>query len=150
MAALYSRRNVLGSCVLLSVGTAGCTSRSRTDDAGTGTGGTDTVATRVTVDDDRGFEPDTIEIEVGDTVEWENTAPRTQTVTAYDAGVPDRSEYFASGGSGREVTARIVYPFGGGLEKNETYRNTFEVAGTYEYFSIPTEGDGTVGTVRVE
>jgi len=150
MTTLYSRRKLLGSCVLVSVGTAGCTSRRRTNDAGADTGGSDTAATRVTIDDDRGFEPDTIEIAVGDTVEWENTAPRTQTVTAYDAAVPERMEYFASGGSGREVTARVVYPFVGGLDKNETYRNTFEETGTYEYFSIPTEGAGTTGTVSVE
>ncbi len=147
MAALYSRRKLLSSCVLLSVVTAGCTSRRATDD--TGTAGTEMAATRVTIDDDRGFEPDTIEIELGDTVEWENTAPRMQTVTAYDEEVPQRSEYFSSGGSGREVTARVVYPFAGDLSKGDTYRNTFEETGTYEYFSIPTEGEGTTGTVIV-
>ncbi|SNR66448.1 cupredoxin domain-containing protein [Halorubrum vacuolatum] len=148
MVARYSRRRVLGGC--LGVGTAGCTSRRDGGDVEADTEGTDTVASRVTVDEDHGFVPGTIEIAVGDTVEWKNTGSRTQTVTAYDSGVPEPSAYFASGGSGRELTARVTYPFVGGLATNETYANTFERRGSYEYFSIPTEDDGTTGTVRVE
>ena len=39
---------------------------------------------------------------------------------------------------------------GGLIGEGESYRHAFEVAGTYEYFCIPHEGSGMVGTVRVE
>lgn len=127
-------------------GLAGCTAD------GDGRGGrderTDGDAT-VYMTAEYAFEPERVEIDVGETVVWENGAPPRQSVTAYEDEIPALSEYFASGGSGREVVARILYPFVGGLNQGDRYRNTFEVAGTYRYFSIPSEERGMKGTVVV-
>lgn len=103
----------------------------------------------VRITDEYTFDPDVVEVDVGETVTWRNTWSRIQTVTAYEDEIPTQTEYFASGGSGREVTARILYPLVGGLSQGEKYSNTFEVPGTYRYFSIPSEGRGMSGTVIV-
>lgn len=103
----------------------------------------------VRMTEDLRFDPETVEITVGDTVEWENTAPPRQSVTAYEERIPAHTEYFASADVGREIVARVIYPFAGGLNQGERYRNTFEMAGRYDYFSIPSEGDGMTGTVVV-
>ncbi|WP_241997224.1 plastocyanin/azurin family copper-binding protein [Halorubrum sp. SD626R] len=36
------------------------------------------------------------------------------------------------------------------MAPSENYEHTFEEPGTYEYFCIPHEGSGMVGTVRVK
>lgn len=146
MTPVSSRRRVLGTVgAAVTVGLAGCTG-----------GGTDDddpdrpdPAVTVRMTEEFKFDPETVEIEVGDTVEWKNDAAPRQSVTAYEDEIPAQTEYFASSGSGREIVARVLYPFVGGLNQNDRYYNTFEMAGTYRYFSIPSEGDSMTGTVVV-
>jgi plastocyanin len=100
-----------------------------------------------------GADTPTFEATVGDTVVWANTGSRNHTVTAYDGGVPDGADYFASGGFEEEATAREAWENnldGGGIvEPGATYEHTFEVAGDYYYFCIPHESAGMRGKVVV-
>lgn len=94
------------------------------------------------------FDPDSISIEPGDTVVWENVGSVGHSVTAYEDGIPDEAEFFASGGFDGEQAARNAYPegeVGGG----GSFEQTFEVQGTYDYFCIPHEGAGMLGTIEV-
>ena len=97
------------------------------------------------------FEPTRIEVSVDETVVWMNTNSRAHTVTAYEAGIPEGAEYFASGGYGSEDEARDAFleSFGGALATRDTYEHTFAVPGQYDYFCIPHERAGMVGTVVV-
>jgi len=65
-----------------------------------------------------GYRPAELTVAVGDTVVWENTSARTHTVTAYEGGIPEAADYFASGGFDDEKTARTAWhnDFGGALE----------------------------------
>ena len=145
MTPVSSRRRFLGAIGAVgATGLAGC-SGGRNDAKPEGP----PPDTRVRMTGGFTFDPEVVEIEVGDTVEWKNTAPPRQSVTAYEDQIPAHTEYFASGGSGREIVARILYPFRGGLNRGDRYRNTFERAGTYDYFSIPSESEGMTGTVIV-
>lgn len=140
-----SRRRFLGAVGTIgATGLAGC---SADQEEGGPDGPSPVVTVRMT--DRLRFDPETVEVTVGDTVEWENTAGPRQSVTAYEERIPAHTEYFASANVGREVVARIIYPFSGGLNQGDRYRNTFEMAGRYDYFSIPSEGDGMTGTVVV-
>ncbi|MFD1512245.1 cupredoxin domain-containing protein [Halomarina rubra] len=97
------------------------------------------------------YEPDAIEVQVGETVLWGNSGSRGHTVTAYDDAIPDGATYFASGGFEDEQAARdaFVDRGAGNVAPGETYEHTFEVAGTYGYVCLPHEGRGMVGTVTV-
>ena len=148
MRPVSSRRRFLGAIGAVGVAwLAGCTSEENNG------GGSEPERpppdAKVRITGGVAFEPDVVEIEVGDTVEWENTASPRQSVTAYEDRIPAHTEYFASGGAGREIVARVLYPFSGGLNHGDRYRNAFTMAGTYEYFSIPSENDGMTGTVIV-
>lgn len=96
------------------------------------------------------FEPVRVMITTGETVVWTNDGSRPQSVTAYEDEVPSLRAYFASGGFGREVIARALYPLKGAIYAGEYYAHTFETPGTYGYFSIPAESEGMTGTVVVE
>lgn len=100
-----------------------------------------------------GADTPAFEASVGDTVVWANTGSRNHTVTAYDDGLPDGAEYFASGGFADEATARDAWKnnFDGGgiVEPGATYEHTFEVAGDYYYFCIPHESADMRGKVVV-
>lgn len=95
------------------------------------------------------FDPKSVTIKVGDTVVWRNESRQIQSITAYEDRIPDDAEYFSSSGSGREVLATVVYPFGGSIEPDGEYGHKFETPGRYEYYSIPTEHLGMVGEVVV-
>jgi len=97
------------------------------------------------------FEPNRIEVSVGETVVWRNTNSRAHTVTAYEAGIPDGADYFASGGYESEQAARDAFygSFGGALDTRGEYEHTFEVPGQYDYFCVPHESGGMVGSVIV-
>lgn len=99
-----------------------------------------------------GYRPAELTVSVGDTVVWENTSSRTHTVTAYEGGIPDGADYFASGGYGDEATAREEWAsdFGGALETGDRFSHTFEVAGRYDYVCIPHETGGMYATVFAE
>lgn len=97
------------------------------------------------------FRPEEFEISAGETVVWANTGNRRHTVTAYDDGIPDEAEFFASGGYENEDAARQAWMdgFGGSIESGQTYEHTFEIPGTYTYLCIPHEPSGMVGRIVV-
>ena len=100
---------------------------------------------------DSAYEPAEVTVAVGDTVVWKNTSGRAHTVTAYDSGVPEGAEYFASGGFEDEGAARDAWKRGaGGIVSGETYEHTFETPGEYAYVCIPHERQAMTGTVVVE
>lgn len=81
------------------------------------------------------FEPETVTVDPGDTVEWRwdsdnhNLAPRT---------IPEDADW-----SGTDDDERTVY------DRGHTYRHTFDVAGTYEYACEPHRSVGMTGSVAV-
>ena len=96
------------------------------------------------------FEPATITVDVGDEVVWYNNSARAHSITAYEAGIPDDADYFATGGYETEEAAREAWDgMNGALTNGQRYSHTFEVPGTYDYFCVPHEGSGMVGTVVV-
>jgi plastocyanin len=98
------------------------------------------------------FRPTTLEVEVGTTVTWLNTSKQGHSVTAYESGLPEGAEFFASGGYESEQAARDAWgnSTGGTLFEGQEYEHTFEVPGEYPYFCIPHERGGMVGSVVVE
>src|SRR6056297_2860846 len=97
------------------------------------------------------FLTDVYEISVGDTVVWKNTSEADHTITAYDNGIPDEADFFATGGFEDQESARNAWQGqrGGRLGTRETFEHTFEVPGTYEYFCIPHERAEMNGKVVV-
>ena len=102
----------------------------------------------VEMTDSLNFEPETLTVRVGDTVDWVTTGAVAHSVTAYEADLPEGATYFASGEFDSESSARQSYPEGS-VGRDETYSHTFETAGEFPYFCIPHES-GMVGTVVVE
>ena len=97
------------------------------------------------------FEPATITVSVGEEVVWANTSARAHSVTAYEAAIPEESEFFATGGYESEMEAREAWANGkGAIKTGQDYTHTFEVPGEYRYFCIPHEEAGMIGTVVVE
>lgn len=158
MTSTYDRRTLLKTIGTtgIAVAVAGC--------SGNGGNGEDTTTTTTTEDDGDGdfvetdtvdmtdeltFDPKQIEVSVGTTVTWQTVGSIGHTVTAYEDEIPADAEYFASGGFTSEEAARDGYPEEGNVPEGATYEHTFETAGTYEYFCIPHEMSGMIGTVRV-
>ena len=94
---------------------------------------------------DMGFEsydPASVTIRAGETVEWRNTSLITHTVTddpgrakaPGDAGLPAGAQSFNSGD----------------IPAGQTYLRRFDVAGTYHYFCTHHESDGMTGTIVVK
>ena len=128
------------------------TSTGTTTATGTATGGGGGGGETHTVDmtDQLVFDPEDITIAPGDTVVWENVGSVGHSVTAYEEQIPDGATYFASGGFDSEQAARDGYPAEGNIPGGEAYEHTFQTTGTYEYFCIPHETVGMVGTVTVQ
>jgi plastocyanin len=87
------------------------------------------------------FNPATVNIRAGQTVEWRNTSIIGHTVTdnppaaanAADSALPPGAIPFSSG----DIPAGKIFAY------------KFTVPGTYRYFCTHHEGDGMVGTVVV-
>lgn len=127
---------------------AGCSGGGGSEPTETsGDGGDGSVTVDMT--DELVFDPAEIEVPAGTTVVWENVGSVGHSVTAYEDGIPDGAAYFASGGFDSEQAARDAYPQEGDIPGGESYEHTFETAGTYEYFCIPHESAGMIGTVTV-
>ena len=94
------------------------------------------------------FDPKEITIDAGDSVTWVNDSSESHTVTAFDDGLPEGAEYFASGDFGVEEEARDNVS-DGLMQPDDTFEVTFDEPGTYRYFCIPHEGHGMTGTVVV-
>jgi plastocyanin len=122
----------------------------------TGGAGCTAVGTLGGVDGDVGmtavaFEPSSITIAAGEEVVWYNNSARAHSITAYDDGIPEKAEFFATGGYDSETAAREAWDgMSGSITTGEKFRHTFEVPGTYSYFCIPHERAGMVGQVVVE
>lgn len=132
------RRDVLTATVGGVLGLAGCVSSGGSADYDIGMSAS-------------AFRPATYDVEVGTVVRWRNTNSRAHTVTAYEAGIPDAAPYFATGGYDSESAARTAYTekLGGSLYSDEVFEYRFEHPGEYEYFCIPHELGGMVGTISV-
>lgn len=158
-----SRRQFIRATAVTTAGIAlaGCSS---SDDSSTdassdgGGGGSDadggggaTQTSTVDMTEELSFDPETIEVSAGTQVTWENVGTIGHTVTAYEDEIPDDAAYFASGDFDSEQAAKDGYGDGqgGNVPEGETYSHTFETTGTYEYYCIPHEMNGMVGTVEV-
>lgn len=96
----------------------------------------------VTMTDQVEFEPSTVTIKPGQTVEWTNPSRLVHTVTADPEKVADR-EHVQLPGEAETFDSGVIRP-------GETYRQTFTVPGTYRYFCIPHEAAGMVAEIVVE
>ena len=94
------------------------------------------------------FTPAELRVSVGTTVTFVNDSAEAHTVTAYDDGIPEGADYFASGGFESEDEARDDLA-GALVGQDATYAVTFGATGTYEFFCIPHEGRGMRGTIVV-
>ncbi len=94
------------------------------------------------------FDPDSVTVAPGTTVVWQNVGSIGHSVTAYEDEIPGEAAYFASGGFDNEQAARDAYPEGD-IGGGESFEHTFDVEGTYEYFCIPHESAGMVGSIEV-
>ena len=125
----------------LTAGIAGCTAAGTVGGAADGDVGMTATA----------FEPSTITVAPGEDVVWYNNSARAHSITAYDEGIPADANYFATGGYESTAAAREAWDgMNGAITSGETYSHTFEVPGRYNYFCIPHERAGMVGTVVVE
>ena len=139
---ILSRRRVLAALgATAAVGVAGCAGGGASAE-----GDYDVGMTAVA------FDPREVTVAVGDTVVWANTSSRGHTVTAYDSGVPDDAEFFASGGYDSTQAARDAFgsELGGLIESGDSWSHTFETPGEHEYLCIPHEASGMVGSVVVK
>ena len=118
------------------------------DSGGSGSGEWTETST-VEMTDELTFEPKQIQVSVGTEVTWENVGAIGHTVTAYEDEIPDDAAYFASGGFDSQEAAADGYPEEGNITEGGSYEHTFETTGTYEYYCIPHEMNGMVGTVKV-
>jgi plastocyanin len=88
------------------------------------------------------FQPETVHIRAGQTVEWRNTSIVTHSVSddsrvaskPQDASIPAAATPFSSGD----------------IPAGEVFAASFPVPGTYKYFCTHHEGEGMLGTVVVE
>jgi plastocyanin len=97
------------------------------------------------------FEPTELTVTVGDTVAFEHAAGEAHNVVAYEDGIPEGAAYWASGGFESQEAAETGWDEGkGAVQSGQSYVRTFETAGTHEYFCVPHEAAGMVGTVVVE
>ncbi len=88
------------------------------------------------------FSPDTVKINVGETVLWKNTSLLMHTVTA-DSALAGKKESVAY--------PKDAEPFNSGnLDPEQTFKHTFTVPGTYKYFCIPHEAANMTGYVIVK
>ena len=88
------------------------------------------------------FQPETVHIRAGQSVEWRNTSVITHSVTddGLLASKPQDAAYPAG-----------AIPFSSGdIHAGDVFSATFPVPGTYKYFCTHHEGDGMLGTVVVE
>ncbi|KAA9397138.1 copper-binding protein [Haloarcula sp. CBA1130] len=165
------RTFVRGLGVAAGVALAGCSSGGGSDSSGdaesdSGGGGSDggdtessdggsgsewTETSTVEMTDELAYEPKKIQVEAGTTVTFENVGSIGHTVTAYEDKIPDGADYFASGGFDSQQAAKDGYSNGqeGNVPKGESYEVTLETTGTYEYYCIPHEMNGMVGTIKV-
>ncbi|EMA39342.1 halocyanin hcpC [Halococcus morrhuae DSM 1307] len=89
------------------------------------------------------FEPETVEISVGDTVAWEFESAGHNV-----SGVPEDNEEVSIPDGAEPFSSYDGDPYAV-VEEGKTYEHTFETAGEYTYVCIPHVSSGMVGTVTV-
>ena len=121
------------------------------DDGSESAGGEWTKTDTVDMNDELAYAPKQVQVEAGTTVTFENVGSIGHTVTAYEDEIPDGATYFASGEFESEQAAKDGYSSGqeGNVPAGESWEHTFETTGTYEYYCIPHEMNGMVGSVKV-
>jgi plastocyanin len=95
----------------------------------------------VSMNDQNRFDPASITITKGSTVEWKNTSTTQHTITCdpskaaapADSALPTGAEAFDSGP----------------LDPGKSFTHVFTVAGDYAYFCAPHEALGMVGKIKV-
>ena len=97
------------------------------------------------------FEPKELTISQGDTVAWNHAAGEAHNVVAYEDEIPEDATYWASGGFESQDAAVEGWDNGqGAVQSGQSYVHTFETTGEHNYFCVPHEAAGMVGTVIVE
>lgn len=97
------------------------------------------------------FEPKELIISQGDTVAWNHAAGEAHNVVAYEDEIPEDATYWASGGFESQDAAVEGWDNGqGAVQSGQSYVHTFETTGEHNYFCVPHEAAGMVGTVIVE
>lgn len=88
------------------------------------------------------FNPQTVTISAGNTVEWRNTSGMPHTATGDPGKAADPANV---------VLPEGAEPFDSGmLSQGESYSHTFEVPGRYQYVCLPHEAAGMIGEIIVE
>lgn len=95
------------------------------------------------------FAPDRIDADAGQTIVFANTSDEAHTVTAIGGDLPAGADYFASGGSADEESARDSLA-AGLIGAGEEFEVTLTEPGSYSYFCIPHEASGMKGTIVVQ
>lgn len=100
------------------------------------------VAAIVEMSDALAFQPQSVTVRVGDTVEWRTVGRHAHTVTT-DARRTDQP--------GLVEIPPGAEPFDSGpISTRDVFRYTFSVPGRYVYVCNPHEGEGMIGEVIVE
>ena len=87
------------------------------------------------------FNPETVTIPAGGTVQWRNTSPITHTVTSDATLARDPANVALPAGA---------QPFhSGDVDAGQVWSHTFTVPGTHRYVCLPHERQGMIGTVIV-
>lgn len=140
--ALTRRALLLGTAgAALAVGSGGASAQATTD--------REPTTYTVEMTDQLVFDPEEVTVAPGDTVVWVNVGAVGHSVTAYEDRIPEDAAYFDSADAGSEAAARRAYPQQGDIAEGESYSHTFDAEGTYDYFCIPHETVGMLGSVRV-
>jgi len=105
---------------------------------GSGSGG----SLRVTMTDALRFQPNSVTIRAGETVQWRNDSELVHTVTADPQRVAD-SENVA-------LPAGAETFHSGNVAPGQSFRHTFKVPGRYRYFCVPHEAAGMVAEIVVK
>ncbi|GAA0467689.1 plastocyanin/azurin family copper-binding protein [Halococcus dombrowskii] len=89
------------------------------------------------------FDPEAVEVSVGDTVAWEFESAGHNV-----SGVPEDNEEVSIPDGAEPFSSYDGDPYAV-VEEGKTYEHTFETAGEYTYVCIPHVSSGMVGTVTV-
>lgn len=165
----WTRRRLLGySGVGLAVGVAGCGAESGDDETGdaqsagqqvdgdehhhgdgehdhTGEHGdrpsepADWVTVSMATDgDEHHFDPHVSRVDTGGTVEW-----------VLESGLHTATAYHPDSDRPRRIPADAAAFDSGTLQDGETFEHVFDVEGVYDYYCVPHEGVGMIGSVIV-
>jgi halocyanin-like protein len=97
-----------------------------------------TIDMDTTVGEEQIYAPNVVSIEPGGTVTWEATS-----------GVHSATAYHPQNGKPQRIPSGAE-PFDSGLlDEGESFSHTFETEGVYNYYSLPHENTGMVGTIIV-